>query len=525
MIVASLVVGAATLPAIVPQPVSVQMAPGSFALTSQSKIVVSRETAKLGETLREYLVPATGLSLPIVRKSSGDSIYLRIDKGMKELGDEGYRLNVSESKIEITASNPAGAFYGIQTLRQLLPVSVYGNVKSSDTNWVVPCVSIQDQPRFAWRGALLDVGRHFMPKEFVLKFIDLLALHKMNVLHWHLTEDQGWRIEIKKYPKLTSVGAWRKDSMLTYSPATYTGLPHGGFYTQDDIREVVRYAAKRFVTVVPEIEMPGHCQAALAAYPELGNTDQHLEVSTKWGVNENVYNPKDSTIQFLQDVLSEVLGLFPSKFVHIGGDEVPKTQWHESADAQALMKQRDLKNEHELQSWFVHQMDTYLANHGRRLIGWDEILEGGLAPGATVMSWRGEDGGIAAAKAGHDVVMTPGNWTYFDHYPTRNIQDEPHAIGGYLPLQKVYEYEPVPASLTSEEARHILGVQGQLWTEYIPTPERVEYMAFPRMCALAEVIWSPKDSKNYTDFRRRLDVQMERLRVLNVHYRTPKDSD
>ena len=501
------------------------MATGSFEINPRSAIVVTRETADLGQTLRGFIAPATGFTLPVIRRASGDSIYLRIDKRLTSLGAEGYRLEVSDHKIEISAAKPAGAFYGIQTLRQLLPAGIFGPTVVKGTAWEVPCLSIEDTPRFAWRGAHLDVARYFMPKEFVLKFIDLMAMHKLNTFHWHLTDDQGWRIEIKKYPLLTQVGAWRKDSMLTYSPATFDGKPHGGFYTQDEVREVVAYAAKRFVTVVPEIEMPGHSHAAIAAYPELGNTGQKLEVGTIWGVDENVYNPEDSTIRFLQDVLSEVISLFPSKFIHVGGDEVPKKQWHESARAQALMKLRGLKDEHELQSWFIHQMDSFLTQHGRRLIGWDEILEGGLASGATVMSWRGEEGGIAAAKAGHDVVMTPGAWTYFDHYPTRDTANEPHAIGGYLPLQKVYGYEPIPASLTNLEAQHVLGAQGQIWTEYIPTPKRAEYMAYPRFSALAEVVWSPKESRNYADFRRRLDVQLQRLTLLDVNFRAPKDSD
>ncbi len=320
-----------------------------------------------------------------------------------------------------------------------------------------------------------------MPKEVVLKLIDLIALHKMNVLHLHLTEDQGWRIEIKRYPRLTSVGAWRKESMVGhYEENLFDGIPYGGFYTQDDIREIVRYAADRFVNVVPEIEMPGHSEAAIAAYPELGNTSQPVEVRTRWGVSEDVYNVDDSTIQFLKNVLDEVLELFPSKLIHIGGDEAPKTQWHASAAAQEKMKQLGLKDEHELQGWFIRQIDAYLTAHGRRLVGWDEILEGGLAPGATVMSWRGEQGGLAAARAGHDVVMTPGESTYFDHYQSRDHKAEGIAIGGFLPLEKVYAYEPVPKELSPEEAQHVLGSQGQLWTEYIPDPKRLEYM-MPRI--------------------------------------------
>lgn len=525
MILATLAVGAAMLPSLVPQPALMHLDPGFFELSSRSLIVVSKDNEDLGETLRGGLAKATGFQLAVGQRGSPDSIQIKIDKKFSALGDEGYQLHVTQHQIEIDSFKRAGAFYGIQTVRQLMPTAIYRRAVVSGVRWQVPCLTVQDTPRFAWRGAHLDVARHFMPKEFVLKFIDLLALHKLNTLHWHLTDDQGWRIEIKKYPELTKVGAWRKDSMLTYSPPTYDGKPHGGFYTQDDIREVVAYAAKRFVTIVPEIEMPGHSLAAIASYPQLGNTGQRIDVPTSWGVVSDVYNVNDSTIQFLQDVLTEVMDLFPSKFIHVGGDEVPKKQWHESAVVQSLMKSRGLKDEHELQSWFIHQMDDFLTLHGRRLIGWDEILEGGLAPGATVMSWRGEEGGISAAKSGHDVVMTPASWTYLDSYQTRDREHEPHAIGGYLPLKKVYGYEPIPSGLTTEEARHVLGGQGQLWTEYIPTPKHLEYMAFPRLCALSEVFWSPKELRNYPDFLERLQVHEERLKILDVNFRPQKDSD
>jgi hexosaminidase len=525
MILASLALGAATLPAIIPAPSSMQLFEGSFELTAKSVIVVNNDTAGLGETLRGYLTPATGFQFPLVRRPGNSSIILRIDKRLSRLGAEGYDLRVDERHIEIDAANPAGGFYGIQTLRQLLPIPIFRRAPVGDSTWSVPFLNIEDVPRFSWRGVHLDVARHFMPKGFILKFLDLMALHKLNTFHWHLTDDQGWRIEIKKYPDLTRVGAFRKDSMLTYSPPTFEGKPHGGFYTQDDIREVVAYAAKQFITVVPEIEMPGHSQAALAAYPELGNSKKPTEVPVTWGVIEDAFNVEDSTVKFLQDVLTETISLFPSKFIHVGGDEVPKKQWHNSAEAQDLMQRRGLKDEQELQSWFIHQMDSFLTANGRRLIGWDEILEGGLAPGATVMSWRGEAGGIAAAKAGHDVVMAPSAWTYFDHYQAKDHSQEPHAIGGYLPLQKVYGYEPIPAAMTSDEAKHVLGAQAQIWTEYIPTPKQVEYMAFPRLSALSEVLWSPKDSRNYADFQRRLEILKQRFEILGVNFRPPQDSD
>jgi hexosaminidase len=403
----------------------------------------------------------------------------------------------------------------------------WNTVGPESVNWNIRSVEIEDYPRFGWRGAMLDVARHFMPKEFVLKFIDLIALHKLNVLHLHLTDDQGWRLEIKRYPRLTEVGAWRKETLVgkyqrDAAAETYDGKPHGGFYTQADVREIVAYANARGVHIVPEIEMPGHGQAAIAAYPELGNTGQQLPVRTRWGICENVFNVEESTIQFLQNVLAEVLDLFPSPFIHIGGDEAPKTQWKASPAAQTRMRELGLQNEDELQSYFVRRMDAFLNSRGRRLVGWDEILEGGLAPNATVMSWRGEDGGIVAAKAGHDVVMAPNRHTYLDYYQSEDRTTEPLAIGGYIPLAKVYDYEPIPAALSAEEAQHVLGAQGQLWTEYMPTPKQVEYMAFPRLCALAEVLWTPAAAKEYAGFMARLPTHLQRLRILDVNFRQPE---
>jgi hexosaminidase len=392
------------------------------------------------------------------------------------------------------------------------------------TAWTVPAVSIEDYPRFVWRGFMLDVARHFMPKEFVKKTIDLLAFHKLNRLQLHLTDDQGWRIEIRRYPRLTQVGAWRRETIMG-RPADdstkwrFDGEPHGGFYTQDDIREIVAYAQARFVTVVPEIEMPGHSQAAIAAYPELGNRGDTLPVLTFWGVNPNILNPGDPTIAFEQNVLTEVMALFPSRWIHIGGDEAPKAQWKVSPLAQSRMRELGLKDENELQSYFTHRMDQFLTAHGRSLIGWDEILEGGLAPNATVMSWRGTEGGIAAARAGHDVVMAPTSHTYFDYYQSADTTTEPLAIGGFLPLDTVYAFDPVPAGFTATEASHVLGGQGQVWTEYIADPKRVEYMAFPRASALAEVLWTPRANREYGDFVRRLTTHVGRLAVLDVQYR------
>lgn len=512
--------------AIVPRPVRLTPGTGTFTLTAGTVIVTDRGTRELGGTLADYVFPATGFRLAVRPSAPAGArvISIRLDPTLETLGDEGYRLEVSAGRVAIRARRPAGAFYAIQTLRQLFPTAILRVAPVSTTRWTVPAVSVEDYPRFGWRGMHLDVGRHFMPKEFVKKFIDLLAFHKFNRFHWHLTEDQGWRIEIKQYPRLTAVGAWRRQTIIgkpddDSTKWRFDGQPHGGFYTQDDIREVVAYAQARFVTIVPEIEMPGHSQAAIAAYPELGNTGDTLSAWTSWGVDENILNPGEPTIRFYQNVLTEVMALFPGHWIHIGGDEAPKAQWKASPLAQARIRELGLKDEDELQSYFTRRMDEFLTAHGRSLVGWDEILQGGLAPNATVMSWRGTDGGIAAARAGHDVVMAPGSHTYFDHYQSADTTREPLAIGGFLPLDTVYAFEPVPAALTPAEARHILGAQGQLWTEYLPDPKRVEYMAFPRACALAEVLWTPREERDYGDFIRRLTAQLERLAVLDVQYR------
>ena len=496
---------------------------GSFAHGAKTSIVAGKALRAQAELLRDQLRPATGLPLRIAQTAKGSRVALALDRSLAGLGDEGYRLTVTEEEIAIRAPKPRGILHGSQTLRQLLPPEIFYRAPVAGASWAIPAVEIEDRPRFGWRGSHLDVGRHFMPKEFVLKHIDLLALHKFNVFHWHLTDDQGWRIEIKKYPKLTSVGAFRKDSMTaprTKDPALrkFSGRPHGGFYTQDDVREVVRYAAERGITVVPEIEMPGHATAAIAAYPELGNTGEPIEVLTYWGITDHVLAVTDNVLRFFEDVLDEVLELFPSKFIHVGGDECPKTEWRNTPSAQERMKKERLKDEDELQSWFIRHFDAWLKKRGRRLVGWDEILEGGLARGAAVMSWRGEEGGITAAKAGHDVVMAPQKPTYLDHSQTE-LPVEPPGIGGHNSLEDVYAYQPVPKELSADEAKHVLGAQGQIWTEYMPDPKRVEYMAWPRLIALAEVLWSPGETRNWPDFQERLAMHLERLAILDVNYR------
>jgi len=512
---------------IIPQPVKIELTGGEFLFTPETSIVAAGDAAGVAAYLAEVLQPALGhksVISPAAAKPDQPVIHLSIDSELSRLGKEGYLLSINPQQVDIKAPAPAGLFYGVQTLRQLLPPEIFADKPAETITWSVPCLEIEDYPRFGWRGAMLDVCRHFMPLEFIYKFIDLLALHKMNSFHWHLTEDQGWRIEIKKYPKLTEVGAWRRETMVGrlewgQTEFKFDGIPHGGFYSQDQIRQVVDYAKSRFINVLPEIEMPGHSQAAIASYPELGNTGKQIEVSCGWGIHEDVFNVEESTILFLQDVLTEVMELFPSTFIHVGGDECPKTHWKNSPAAQKRMKDLGLKDEDELQSYFIRRMDTFLTAHGRRLVGWDEILEGGLAPGATVMSWRGEEGGITAANADHDVVMAPTQYTYLDYYQSQDTDKEPLAIGGFLPLERVYQYDPVPQGIQPDKVKHVLGTQAQLWTEYMPNPAHVEYMAFPRLSALSEVAWTPLDRKDYSQFIQRLRAHLSRLDALKVNYR------
>ncbi len=506
--------------ALIPAPVKLVERDGVFVLNADTRIEAASPLLATAELLRARLRPATALPLPLGGDGAGPRVVLALEDAARSLGQEGYALSVSPKEVRVRAASVSGISRATQTVLQLLPPQIFRAAAVDGVRWEMPCVEIEDRPRFSWRGSHLDVGRHFMPKETVLKHIDLLALHKLNVFHWHLTEDQGWRIEIERYPKLTEIGAWREDSMMwprTPDPAKrkFTGRPHGGFYTQDDVREVVRYATDRSITVVPEIEMPGHALAAVASYPELGNTGQRFDVGTHWGIYEHVLGIGDDVLAFVENVLEEILALFPSKFIHVGGDEVPKREWKESPAVQARMKELGVRTEDELQSWFIKRIDAWLTARGRRLVGWDEILEGGLAPGATVMSWRGEKGGIAAAKAGHDVVMAPEKPTYFDHDQSA---DEPMPVRGLNTLESVYAYEPVPTGLTASESGRVLGAQGQLWTEYMPDPARVEYMAWPRLCALSEVLWSPREARSWPDFQARLETHLERLRILDVSF-------
>jgi len=509
-------------PKIIPKPVKMETLGGFFTVSDETVVLVDEnegESRALGEYASEYLGRAAGLTLDLRTATSSvppeGAILLTTRLAKSALGPEGYELTVTPASITVRAPELNGLFYGIQTLVQLIPVDPTDNK--------VPCVRIEDTPRFKWRGMHLDVGRHFFDTEYVKRYIDLIALHKMNTFHIHLTEDQGWRIEIKKYPRLTEIGSKRKESPVEGNRNKGDGVPYGGFYTQDDIREIVEYARKRYITVVPEVEMPGHSLGALAAYPELSCTGGPHEVMTRWGVFEDVYCAgNDKVFEFMEDVLTEVMELFPSEYIHIGGDECPKARWEKCAKCQARIEKEGLKDEHELQSYFIKRIEKSLNSKGRRLIGWDEILEGGLAPNASVMSWRGTEGGIAAARSGHDVVMSPTTHCYFDYYQSKNKKEEPEAIGGFLPLEKVYSFEPVPAELAPEQRKHVIGAQGNIWTEYIRTPSDVEYMALPRMCALAEVVWTPAELKDWDDFMDRLDRFLERLDAMGVNYRKPE---
>ncbi|MBI1226547.1 MAG: family 20 glycosylhydrolase [Bacteroidetes bacterium] len=503
---------------IIPQPISLVEMQGEFKVTGDTKILLASTDEGLKTAaahLASILIKATGTTIAPAEGDEGkDAFIFEIDP--KITNDEGYSLIVTPYEVTIKAKTGAGAFYAVQTLRQLMPTDAENGPMPSLS---IPCVEITDSPRYAYRGMHLDVGRHFFGVNDVKKYIDLMALHKMNRFHWHLTEDQGWRIEIKKYPKLQSVAACRKETLVGHyndNPQTYDGKQYCGFYTQDEAREIVKYAAERFITVIPEIEMPGHALAAIAAYPELGCSGQPAEVGMRWGVYDNVFCPKEVTFQFLEDVLTEVMDIFPSEYIHIGGDECPKTAWEHSKYCSDLIAEQKLKDEHELQSYFIQRMEKFLNSKGRSIIGWDEILEGGLAPNATVMSWRGTDGGIAAAKQGHDVIMTPTDFCYFDYYQSQD-PGEPLAIGGYLPLDKVYSYNPDPTDLTLEQHQHILGVQCNLWTEYITDMAKLEYMAYPRACALAEIAWSPQATRNYDDFVDRLTYHLKRLEAMGVN--------
>lgn len=502
---------------VIPEPVSLVQQAGSFMITPATTLYLAGKDLERSSTcFNEYLEKYYGFHLHVKRVESPAEVHSKnaIILGYHHIGypiEGAYTFHSDKNGVKINGDNAVGVFYGIQTLIQLLPAIPSQSLE-------IACVNIEDHPRFKYRGMMLDCGRHFFDTAFVKKFINFIAMHKMNRFHWHLTEDQGWRIQIKKYPRLTSIGAWR-DSTLIGHHGSHQGYEHqryGGFYTQDEIRAIVKYARERYVTIIPEIEMPGHSTAAIAAYPELSCGSPKVPVGSTWGVYDTILCPSPYTFRFYENVLNEVMKLFPSHYIHIGGDEAPKIQWKNSPFCQDLMKKMGYTNEDQLQSYFISTIEKYLNKHGRDIIGWDEILEGGLAPNATVMSWRGEEGGIAAAKMHHKVIMTPGSYVYLDHSQAKPADSL--TIGGYLPLEKVYNYNPVPKELTTEEGKYIEGVQANVWTEYMQWPTKVEYMIFPRIEAVSEVAWTPLSDKNYDNFLKRLQVQYQRYKLWGVSY-------
>lgn len=497
---------------IVPRPVQLIATKGSLDLKKRSLEIQSFRVDTAIVSLLNGFLKSKDIEVERTPKTKGFPINLIIIDTLKILGSEGYTVSVSKKGISIISNTQAGLFYGVQTFIQLTPL----------TGTKIPYVEITDYPRFAYRGLHLDVCRHMFPVEFVKKYIDLMAKHKFNRFHWHLTDDQGWRIEIKKYPKLQQIAAYRNGTVIGHAGNSnkYDTIRYGGYYTQEEIKDVIQYAAERYVTIIPEIEMPGHATAAIAAYPELGCRGDQVQTERTFGVFDPIFCAgQESTFTFLENVLTEVMDLFPGTYIHVGGDEAPKTRWKECPHCQKRIKDNDLKDEHELQSYFINRIEKFVNTKGRQIIGWDEILEGGLAPNATVMSWRGEEGGIAAAKQKHNVIMTPGNWCYFDHYQDTS-KTEPMAIGGLTPVREVYTYEPLPAQLAADETQYILGAQANLWTEYILSSQQAEYMVYPRACALAEVVWSPKEKHDYLDFLQRMETHLKRLKNWNVNYAT-----
>ncbi len=512
---------------LIPEPRKCVPKDGNFELTSGSRIISDSEGAKESAMLlAEYLRPATGFELPVVSDKSpesGDVILIESgDDAEDESGfvNEKYQLEAADGILKLQAENATGLSRAVQTVRQLFPAQIFADSAQTGIAWSFPAAEIEDEPEFRWRGMMLDVARHFFNVDEVCRMIDLFALHKFNIVHLHLTDDQGWRIEIKRYPRLTEAGSVRECTLAGHyksTPRKYDDTPHGGYFTQEDIKKIVEFAARRHITVVPEIDMPGHMQAAIAAYPELGNHPEfQLGLRCLWSISKHILNVRESTVEFMKNVLAEVIGLFPSRFIHIGGDEALKEEWELSREAQELMAERGLKNEDELQSWFIGEAGKYIASRGRRLIGWSEIMEGGLAEDAAIMSWHNELAGIEAAKLGADVVMAPCQYTYFDFYQA-DPEHEPLAIGGDLPCEKVYRFNPVFKDIPQEKRKHILGGQGNLWTEYMASLDYVEYMAFPRACALAETLWTSPQDRCFAGFRDRLNQHRERLNTLKVN--------
>jgi len=504
---------------IIPKPQQITQYSKGFSLKKDVKIYSEKEFDVASTFLLNYL--QKGASIGKMTSSEAEATIVFVSDTSQP--EEGYELHISEEQITIKAATDSGAFYAVQSLRQLIPERMERMDSMPHQLTVIPCLEIIDAPQFKYRGMHLDVARHFFPKEFIKEYIAALAMLKMNYFHWHLTEDQGWRIEIKQFPRLTTHAAYRDETLIGHyneSPQQFDGARHGGFYTQKDVKEIVAFATAHNVIIIPEIEMPGHAQAAISAYPKLGCTGEQVLVATKWGVFENIYCPNQNTFAFLEGVLTEVMDLFPGEYIHIGGDEAPKSQWKKCNHCQKLISDLSLGDEHGLQSYFIRKMEAFINSKGKKIIGWDEILEGGLAPNATVMSWRGTSGAVEAAKEGHDVILTPTSHAYFDYYQADHA-DEPLAIGGFLPLKKVYNFNPIPEELTESESKYVLGAQGNIWTEYMKTESQVEYMAFPRTLAMSEVVWSgPSENieQDYPKFLARVENFNKRLDVLDVNY-------
>lgn len=523
---------------IIPKPIDIQVKNGRFIIDQNTKVTADKDLEVEAQSLAEILSLSTGKEIQFTDKNTKGNINLIIDSSLES--DEAYILSVDYNKVKISGKTAKGIFYGIQSLRQLIQKKVLCESESEIAS--IPATLITDAPRYAYRGMHLDVARHFFSVDFIKRYIDILAMHKMNSFHWHLTEDQGWRIEIKKYPKLTEVGALRNGTIVgNYPGSENDNLKYGGYYTQEEVKEVIAYAAKNHITVIPEIELPGHSSAAIAAYPFLSCFPKENSIVPKgmisegskkaqrngkpkivqesWGVYDDVYCAgKEETFEVLENILSEVIELFPSKYIHIGGDECPKGNWKRCPLCQKRKKEHGLKDEHELQSYFIQRIEKFVNSKGKNIIGWDEILEGGLAPNATVMSWRGNKGGIEAANAEHNVIMSPNSHCYFDHYQAKDRTNEPIAIGGFLPVEKVYSFDPTPNELEASKHKYILGGQANLWTEYIGTEEYAEYMLLPRLTALSESLWSQKKMKNWDDFKVRLSTFRKKYDELGLNY-------
>ena len=505
---------------LMPLPYDIKQGTGSYILTSATKIVLktdSIEVKKSCDFFLDLINPSTGMNIGYA-SSSATPIIVELDSLISH--PEGYRLKVTEREITIQAQTPAGVFYAFQTLRQLLPPFIESRTMVV-RKWTIPVIEINDVPRFQYRGLMLDVVRHFFPVDDIKRFIDLMAMHKYNYLHLHLTDDQGWRIEIPAYPKLQTVSAWRKETIVGHlndEPRQYDGIRYGGFYTQVELKELEQYAAERYITIVPEINVPGHITALLAAYPELGCTGNIIEVARDWGIFPNLLCPREDTFLFLERIFTNVMNIFPGKYIHIGGDECPKEQWQKNEFCRNTKIQNGLRTDEQLQTWFMRRVAKFIQSHGRQVIGWDEMLDGGDISDAAIMSWRGEQGGIDATRKGNNVIMTPHRSCYFDYYQWNRRDEEPLAQSGYLSLGMVYQYEPVPKELTDIEKQYIIGTQGNLWTEYIPNIRQAEYMVYPRACALAEVAWTPADKKSFGQFRNRLIEHSKRLEIMNINY-------